>query len=168
MTRDLRSFVLNDQHTFCTRNGDHNSDGLKLRQIFNINDKKNMHRIEDGIYPEKAKPTIHVTDILHQVCPPNFPLLKSWSATKAFIDEQFLRPDYGPETCVFIIVTGHWRGVSGFHHNGGVWVDVNDMTVDCHFDDFDSLAVLVNDEKTFLMFSSDDLDCDLSTNSSTG
>ncbi len=49
-----------------------------------------------------------------------------------------------------------------------MWVDVNDMRVDCHFDDFDVLTVLANGEKTILMCLPDDLDCDLSTNSSTG
>jgi hypothetical protein len=42
------------------------------------------------------------------------------------------------------------------------------MRVDCHFDDFDTLVVLVHGEKTFLMCSPEDLDCDMSTNSSTG
>ena len=66
MTRGLTSFTLNDQHTFCTSNDTHNSDGLNLRQVFNINNKKNMHHIEDDIYPEKTPPTIHTTDILNQ------------------------------------------------------------------------------------------------------
>ena len=71
----LTCFVINDLNTFCTSNDTHNSDDLKLCQVFNIKNTRNLHRIEDGIYLEKSPPTIHVTDILNQVCPPNSPLL---------------------------------------------------------------------------------------------
>jgi hypothetical protein len=111
-----------------------------------------MHRIEDDIYPEKTMSTMHTPDILHQACPPNCALLKTWLHSKAFIDQEFLRPDNDPETRSFIIVTGNCSGVSDTHHNGGVWVDANRMRIDCHFDDFDSLVFLTTDEKTFLLF----------------
>ena len=164
MTQDRTMFVANNENRFCTSNGAHNSDGLKRCQV---TDRKNMHRIEDDIYPEKTMSTMHTPDILHQACPPNCALLKTWLHSKAFIDQEFLRPDNDSETRSFIIVTGNCSGVSDTHHNGGVWVDANSMRIDCHFDDFDSLVFLTTDEKTFLR-SPDDLDCDLSTNDSTG
>jgi hypothetical protein len=34
--------------------------------VLDIKNTKNLHHIEDGIHPEKAPPTIHVTDILNQ------------------------------------------------------------------------------------------------------
>jgi hypothetical protein len=57
----VNKFAMHDQHTYCTSNGDHNSGGLQLRQVFNIRPNINVHRIEDGIYPEKVLPALAVT-----------------------------------------------------------------------------------------------------------
>ena len=43
-------------------------------------------------------------------------------------------------------------------------MNANGMKVDCHFDEFDVLAYKAVGEKTFMLCTSDDLDCDLSAN----
>jgi hypothetical protein len=71
----LFHFVSHDKHTFCTSNGSHGSDGLKLSAVFDNRNTKNLHRIEDGIYPERVLPRMHPTEMLNQVFPPDSPLL---------------------------------------------------------------------------------------------
>jgi hypothetical protein len=52
----LVRFASHDKHTFCSSNGSHGGTGLKLSAVLNNSDKRNLHRIEDGLYPEKALP----------------------------------------------------------------------------------------------------------------
>ena len=54
----LFQFASHDKHTFCTANGSHKSDGLKLSAVLDNRNTKNLHRIEDGIYPERVLPTM--------------------------------------------------------------------------------------------------------------
>ena len=68
-------FASQDKHTFCTSNGSHGSDGLKLSAVFDNRNTKNLHRIEDGIYPERVLTRMHPTEMLNQVFPPDSPLL---------------------------------------------------------------------------------------------
>ena len=60
MKSGLRAFALSDTHLFCTSGGGH----VQMRAVFNDDDKKNLKRIEDGIYPEKVPPALHATNIL--------------------------------------------------------------------------------------------------------
>ena len=102
----LNTFAAHDQHTFCTSLGAHGINGLKIRVVFNQSDTKNMLRIEDGIYPENAAPSIHATEILNQACPPDSPLLRAWLDAKALIDSHFSKDKTGhsPETRSIVIV----------------------------------------------------------------
>jgi len=75
-----------------------------MRVVFNDDDKKNLKRIEDGIYPEKVPPALHATNILQQACPPKCPLLKTWLETKACVDTHFQKDHHDPETRAMVIV----------------------------------------------------------------
>ena len=56
MKQGLISFTLNDQHIFFTRNGVHNSDDLKLRQVFSINDNKKIEQNRGRHLPGEGFP----------------------------------------------------------------------------------------------------------------
>jgi hypothetical protein len=73
----LFQFASHDKHTFCTVNGSHRSDGLKLSAVLDNRNTKNLHRIEDGIYPERVLPTMHPTEMLNQALPESH-LLTAW------------------------------------------------------------------------------------------
>ncbi len=85
----MNKFASLDQHTYFTSNGAHNSGGLKLREVFSMRPNINVHRIEDGIYPEKALPALHVTEILNQVCAPNCGLLQVLIDVRTYIDNKY-------------------------------------------------------------------------------
>lgn len=78
MKSALLNFTLADTHLYCTSGGGHGSHGVKMRNVFNCQNTKNLIRIEDGTYPEKIPPALLATNILQQACPPNCPLLKAW------------------------------------------------------------------------------------------
>ena len=161
----LNKFAANDQHTYCTSNGAHNTGGLKMREVFNIRQNKNVHRIEDGIYPEKALPAQHVTDILNQSCPPNYPLLQVWLETKTYVDDKYAKNGYDPETRAIMIVTGNCSGLTGTHQQGGVWIDNTGQRVPPHFDEYTGLGFLGQDEKDVFLCSPDVLDIKIWGNS---
>jgi hypothetical protein len=119
----FNKFTLHDQHTYCTSNGTHNSGGLQLRQVFNIRPNTNVHRIEDGIYPEKALPALGVTELLNQACPPNCGLLQAWLDVKTYIDNKYAQQGYDPETRAIMIVTGNCSSLLATSQQGGVWID---------------------------------------------
>jgi hypothetical protein len=162
----LNAFAANDQHTFCTSQGAHGSDGLKMRVVFNQTDQKNMRRIEDGIYPEVALPSIYVTEILNQACPPDSPLLRTWLDAKACIDSEFSRAQTGhsPETRSIVIATDNCSGVTGSHRNGGVLTDSTGAVVSCHYDDYAAFAVMAAGHKDFWLCSPKHLDVKPATN----
>ena len=160
----LNAFAANDQHTFCTSQGAHGSDGLKMRVVFNQTDQKNMRRIEDGIYPEVALPSIYATEILNQACPPDSPLLRAWLDAKACIDSEFSRAQTSPETRSIVIATGNCSGVTGSHRNGGVLTDSNGAVVSCHYDDYAAFAVMAAGHKDFWLCSPKHLDVKPATN----
>jgi hypothetical protein len=65
MKSGLHAFTLSYTHLFCTSGVRHGSQGVQMRTVFNDDNKKNLKRIEDGIYPEKVPPALHATNILH-------------------------------------------------------------------------------------------------------
>ena len=145
MKSGLSAFALSDTHLFCTSGGGH----VQMRAVFNDDDKKNLKRIEDGIYPEKVPPALHATNILQQACPPKCPLLKTWLETKACVDTHFQNDHHDPETRAMVIVTGDVSHVAGSHNCYGVQVDKNGHEVGVHFDDYASAGVLAAGSKTF-------------------
>ena len=145
MKSGLRSFALSDTHLFCTSGGGH----VQMRAVFNDDDKKNLKRIEDGIYPEKVPPALHATNILQQACPPKCPLLKTWLETKACVDTHFQKDHHDPETRAMVIVTGDVSHVAGSHNCYGVQVDKHGHEVGVHFDDYASAGFLAAGSKTF-------------------
>lgn len=149
MQSALLSFADTDTHQYCTSGGAHGSQGVQLRHVFNINDRKNYQRIEDGIYPEKVAPALLATNILQQACPPNCAFLKTWLQTRAYVDTHFRRDDYDPETREFIIVTGDVSAVVGSKKCYGVHVDNNGMRVGCHFDAYAAIGSLASGSKIF-------------------
>jgi hypothetical protein len=164
--RGLNAFADHDNHTFCTSNGAHGSDGLKMRVVFNQGDTKNMLHIEDGIYPEIAPTTIHTTEILNQDCTPDSPLLGAWLDVKSLIDSHFSkeRTGHSPETRSIVIATGSCSGVTGTHRNGGVLHDSNGAVVPCHYDDYGSFTVMGAGHKDFWLCSPKHLDVKTATN----
>jgi len=149
MMSALLAFTLTDNHLFCTTGGGHGSQGVKMRAVFNDDNKKNFNRIEDGIYPEKVAPALLATNILQQACPRNCPLLTAWLESKAYVDTHFQNDDHDPETREMIIVTGNVSQVHGSHNCYGVHIDKNGMRVGCHFDAFASACFLAAGSKTF-------------------
>ena len=71
---------------------------------------KNLHRIEDGIYPENVLPTMHPTELLNQALSTESPLLTAWFDTKAYIDSKFdvAKMQHDPETRVILIAHESW------------------------------------------------------------
>jgi hypothetical protein len=142
-------FAAHDKHTFCTSHSSHGSDGLKLSVVLDKRNTKNLHRIVDGIYPERDPPSIHPTEILNQVLSVNSPLLTTWLEIKVLIDSHYDvdKMQHDPETRDILIVTGNCSGVVGTHHNGGVLLDRNVTVVPCHYDDYGGWTVMGAGEK---------------------
>ena len=145
MKSGLRDFAQSDTHQFCTSGGG----AVQMRSVFNDENKKNLKRIEDGIYPEKVPPALPATNILQQACPPNCTVMDTWLAIKAYIDTHFPPEQHDPETRAMTIVTGNVTGVVGSHKCYGVDVDKNGMRVGCHFDAFASAGFLLAGSKDF-------------------
>jgi hypothetical protein len=164
----LFRFASLDKHTFCSSNGSHGGTGLKLSAVLNNTDKRNLHRIEDGIYPEKAQPQMLPTDLLNLALPADSPLLTAWLETKAFVDAKFpaANMNHDPETRAFLIATGNCSALVGTHRNGGVLLDSNGAVVPPHYDDYAGIAFLAAGEKTFSLCSPHALDIKTSFSSS--
>ena len=145
MKSGLRDFAQSDTHQFCTSGGG----AVQMRSVFNDENKQNVKRIEDGIYPEKVPPALPATNILQQACPPNCTVMDTWLAIKAYIDTHFPPEQHDPETRAMTIVTGNVTGVVGSHKCYGVDVDKNGMRVGCHFDAFASAGFLLAGSKDF-------------------
>ncbi len=162
----LVHFASQDKHTFCTSNGSRGGTGLKLSAVLNNTNTKNLHRIEDGIYPEKALPKMHPTELLNQALPAESPLLTAWLDTKAFIDAKIpaSRMNHDPETRAILIATGNCSALVDTHRNGGVLLDGNGDVVPPHYDDYADLAFLAAGEKTFFLCSPHGLDIKTSCN----
>jgi hypothetical protein len=160
----LNKFAHQDQHTYCTSNGAHNSEGLKLRQVFTMSSTTNAHRIEDGIYPEKALPALGVTELLNTACPPNCGLLQAWLHAKAYIDNTYAKDGYDPETRAILVVTGNVSGFRATTKEGGVWIDNTGQRVPPHFDEYAGLGFLGQGEKDFMLCSPLGLDVKIPTN----
>jgi hypothetical protein len=162
----LFRFASLDKHTFCSSNGSHGGTGLKLSAVLNNTDKRNLHRIEDGIYPEKAQPQMLPTDLLNLALPADSPLLTAWLDTKAFVDAKFpaANMNHDPETRAFLIATGNCSALVGTHRNGGVLLDSNGAVVPPHYDDYAGIAFLAAGEKTFSLCSPHALDIKTSCN----
>ena len=149
MKTALLEFARNDTHQFCTTGGGHGSQGVRMKLVFNDDDKKNLGRIEDGIYPEKVAPAVLVTNILQQACPSNCPLLQAWLQCRVYVDTHFQNNQHDPETREILIATGDVSMVTGTHNRDGVQVDKTGWRVGCHFDAFASAGILAAGRKTF-------------------
>ena len=138
----LFHFASHDKHTFCTSNDSHGSDGLKLSAVFDNRNNKNLHRIEDDIYPERVLPRMHPTEMLNQALPPDSPLLTAWFDTTAYIDSKFdvAKMQHDPETRAILIATGNCSALGTTQRNGGVLLDCNGAVVPTHYDDYAGLA----------------------------
>jgi hypothetical protein len=149
MKTALLDFTRTDTHQFCTTGGGHGSQGVRMNVVFNDDNKKNLCRIEDGIYPEKVAPALLATNILQQACPSNCPLLIAWLQSKVYVDTHFHKNHQDPETREIMIVTGDVSMVAGTHNCYGVFVDKKGWRVGCHFDAFASAGFLAAGHKTF-------------------